>query len=80
MSYAKVVDNPSLVRDMESQAILNVNQKEILEFNAKRKKILEEKADKEETKMRLAKIEQEMNDIKMLLKEIAQIRSENAHQ
>ena len=79
MNYAKVVDNPSLVRDMESQAILNVNQKEIIEFNIKRKKILEERTEKEETKFRLAKIEQEMADIKQLLKEIAQLRSENAN-
>lgn len=80
MKIAKVVDNPSLVRDMETNAVLNVNQKELIEFNLKRKKILEEKVEKEETKTRLAKIEQEMSDIKQLLKEIAQLRSENAHQ
>lgn len=80
MKIAKVVDNPSLIRDMDSNAILNTNQKEIFDFNLKRKKILEEKAEKEETKIRLAKIEQEMSDIKQLLKEIAQLRSQNAHQ
>lgn len=79
MTYAKVVDNPSLVRDMESSAILNTNQKEVIDFNLKRKKILEEKFEKEETKVRLAKIEQEMSDIKQLLKEIAQLRSQNAN-
>lgn len=79
MKIAKVVDNPSLVRDLESNAILNVNQKELIEFNLKRKKILEEKIEKEETKIRLAKIEQEMSDIKQLLKEIAQLRSQNAN-
>lgn len=79
MTYAKVVDNPSLVRDMESSAILNTNQREIIDFNLKRKKILEEKFEKEETKVRLAKIEQEMSDIKQLLKEIAQLRSQNAN-
>lgn len=79
MKYAKVKNHPNLVRDMETNAILNVNQKEILDFNLKRKKILEEREEREETKIRLAKIEQEMNDIKQLLKEIAQLRSENAH-
>lgn len=79
MNYAKVKDNPTLIRDMETYAILNTNEKEIAEFNLKRKKILEEKFEKEETKLRLAKIEQEMNDIKELLKEIAQLRSQNAN-
>lgn len=79
MNFAKVKDNPSFVRDMETYAVLNVNQNEIQEFNTKRKKILEEKNEKEETKVRLAKIEQEMSDIKQLLKEIAQLRSQNAN-
>lgn len=79
MKYAKIQDHPNLVRDMETNIILNTNKKEIDDFNLKRKKILEEKAEKEETKIRLAKIEQEMSDIKQLLKEIAQLRSQNAH-
>lgn len=79
MNYAKVVDNPSLVRDMQTNAVLNTNQKEIEEFNLRRKKILEEKAEKEATKNRLSKIEEEMSEIKQLLKEIAQLRSQNAN-
>lgn len=79
MNYAKVVDNPSLVRDMQTNAVLNTNQKEVEEFNLRRKKILEEKAEKEATKNRLCKIEEEMSEIKQLLKEIAQLRSQNAN-
>lgn len=79
MKYAKIKGHPNLVRDMETKIVLNTNKSQIDEFNAKRKKILEEQNERQETKNRLAKIEQEMSDIKQLLKEIAQLRSENAH-
>lgn len=75
MTIAKIKDTPEYIRDMSSNAILRTDKKEILEFNEKRKKALLEKQEKEETKMRLAKIEQDMADIKNLLKEISQLRS-----
>lgn len=75
MKIAKIEDNPNLVRDLETNVILNVNKQEAVDFNLRRKRILQEKFEREETKTRLTKIEQEMSDIKQLLKEIAQLRS-----
>lgn len=67
------------MRDLNTNAIVNTNQQEIESFNLKRRKILEEKQEKEETKNRLAKMEEEMSEIKQLLRELAQIRSSNGN-
>lgn len=78
MSLVKIKDSPYM-RDLNTNAIVNTNQQEIESFNLKRRKILEEKQEKEETKNRLAKMEEEMSEIKQLLRELAQIRSSNGN-
>lgn len=75
MNFAKIKDNPEFVRDMKTNAVVRLDTRELDEFNQRRRKILEEKKEKEETKLRLAKIEDDMQEIKNLLKEITQIRS-----
>lgn len=75
MSFAKIKDNPEFVRDMSTNAVVRLDTRELKDFNERRKKILEEKKEKEETKTRLSKIEEDMQEIKKLLKEISQIRS-----
>lgn len=79
MQLVKIKDHPSLMRDMSSNAVLNTNKDELNQFNTARQKILSEKREKEETKMRLAKIEEDMLEIKQLLRDIAQLRSENGN-
>ena len=79
MELVKIKDYPSLMRDMSSNAVLNTNQEELLEFNSKRQKILNEKREKEEMKLRLNQIEQDMAEIKNLLRDIAQLRSANGN-
>lgn len=64
---------------MSSNAVLNTNKDELSQFNTARQKILSEKREKEETKMRLAKIEEDMLEIKQLLRDIAQLRSANGN-
>jgi cell shape-determining protein MreC len=78
MNLVKIKDS-EFVRDMTTNAVLNVNQKAILEFNEQRNKILREKQEKEETKLRLAKMEQDMQEIKQLLKEITDLRLNNGN-
>lgn len=77
MKLAKIEDHPDLVRDMETNAVLNVNKKQIDEFNLKRQKILQEKKEREQTQNRLNEIESDVREIKDLLKEL--IRSKNAN-
>lgn len=78
MNLVKIKDT-AFVRDMQTNAVLNINSKELDEFNQKRQKILSEKREKEETKLRLAKLENDMTDIKNLLIEIVQLRSNNGN-
>lgn len=79
MELVKIKDYPSLMRDLTSNAVLNTNIDELNEFNKKRQNILTEKLEREESKLRLSKIEQEMAEIKQLLKDIAQLRSANGN-
>lgn len=78
MNLVKIKDT-TYVRDMQTNAVLNVNAKEINEFNEKRQKILSDRKEKEETKLRLAKLESDMSEIKKLLIEIVQLRSNNGN-
>ncbi len=79
MKYAKIADKNNLVRDMETTAVLNVDRTQIDAFNTQRKKILSEKAEREQTKFRLTRIEDDMQEIKKLLKEITMLRSNDGN-
>ena len=72
--YAKVKDHSGLVRDMQSKAVLNTDRAGLQDYLQKRELAKKEQADKSETKQRLAKIEEEMSEIKELLREIAAMR------
>lgn len=78
MKFAKIEDCVYL-RDLETNAIVNTRKDEIESFNIQRKRILQERREREETKNRLVKMEEEMSEIKQLLKELVQIRSSNAN-
>lgn len=70
--FAKVKDHDNLVRDMSSKAILNTDRIGLQDYLQKREIAKKELSEKAETKQRLAKIEEEMAEIKYLLREIAQ--------
>jgi t-SNARE complex subunit (syntaxin) len=70
--FAKVKDHNNLVRDMSSKAILNTDKLGLQDYLYKREVAKKELLEKTETKQRLAKIEEEMAEIKYLLREIAQ--------
>ena len=70
--FAKVKDHDNLVRDMSSKAILNTDRIGLQDYLQKREIAKKEMSEKAETKQRLAKIEEEMAEIKFLLREIAQ--------
>jgi hypothetical protein len=74
MSYVKVENQNHLVRDTSSGAILNTDRTGLQEYYRRKELAKKEIADREETKQRLAKMEEEMQEIKTLLKEIAMIR------
>lgn len=77
MSLLKVKDHPGLVRDSYSKAILNTDRRALEEYQQSLELARKQNAEKEETKMRLQKLEEDMTQIKNLLIEIAQIRNSN---
>lgn len=72
--YAKVKDHDNFIRDMNSKAVLNTDRVGLQEYYQKREIAKKEQSEKMETKQRLAKIEEEMSEIKDLLREIALMR------
>ena len=72
--FAKVKDHDNLVRDMNSKAILNTDKLGLQDYMQKRELAKKELTEKIETKHRLAKIEEEMSEIKTLLQNLANLR------
>ena len=68
--FAKVKDHDNLVRDMNSKAILNTDKLALQEYYQKREMAKKELSEKIESKQRLDKIENEMSEIKDLLREL----------
>ena len=68
------VENSHFVRDTHSKAILNTDKNGLNEYYMKRELAKKEKTEKEETKYRIAKLENDIQDIKNLLIEIAALR------
>lgn len=75
MALVQIKDNQSLVRDIHSKAVLSTDKTALNEYLLKREIAKKQNEEKEETKLRLKKLEEDMNDIKSLLIEIAQIKN-----
>lgn len=76
MSLVKVENHNNLVRDTSSGAVLNTDRSGLQEYYRRRELAKKELLEREENKMRLQKMEEEMQEIKELLKEIAMIRKQ----
>jgi uncharacterized protein (UPF0276 family) len=76
MALVKVENHSNLVRDTSSGAVLNTDRTGLQEYYRRRDIAKKELLEREENKMRLQKMEQEMQEIKELLKEIAIIRKQ----
>lgn len=73
MAQVNIVDT-KYVRDIESKAVLNTDKNGLNEYLMKKEIAKKQQTEKEETKIRLAKLEDDMTEIKNLLHEIAQMR------
>ena len=71
MAVVNIKDNSNLMRDIHSKAVLNTDKNGLNEYLMKRQLAKQELEEKTETKNRLAKLEEDMHDIKSLLVEIA---------
>lgn len=72
--YAKVKEHQNLIRDMKSKAVLNTDKEGLQDYLRKREVAKKQQEEQIETKNRLAKIEQDMYEIKTLLHNIANSR------
>jgi hypothetical protein len=75
MALVQIAENKNLVRDTHSKAILNNDKNGLNEYLMKKELAKKQQEEKEETKLRLIKLEEDMNVIKSLLLEIAEMRS-----
>lgn len=66
MEYMKVKDNPNLVRQKSSNAILNVNDKDLNKYKEERDQALQGKKLAEEQES----LRRDVDEIKSLLKEL----------
>lgn len=70
----QIKENPGLVRDTHSKALLNTDKRALNEYLIKSELARKQNAEKEESKMRLQNLEKEMSEIKSLLTEIVQLQ------
>jgi hypothetical protein len=65
--YLKVVDHPELVRDAESNAILNTDLKALHKYREERDRLLKSKMEHEQLKIDVANTKKDISEIKELL-------------
>ena len=65
------IENTEYVRDMSTQAVLNTDRQGLQQFQNTRKRLLAQKNEHQDTRIRLQKLEEDMQEIKQLLQVIA---------
>ncbi len=68
------IQDTALVRDIHSKAVLNTDKAGLNDYLMKREIAKKQQAEQSETKIRLAKLEEDMSEIKSLLQDIANMR------
>ena len=74
MSLVKITDSPQYVRDVDSKAILNTDRNGLEKYYMDREIAKRQKFEQVNSKNRLDKLEQDMQEIKQLLLQIATIQ------
>jgi len=69
----KVEGNPGLVRDKNTNAILNINNNEIRQARKRKKVWQEEKEKTERLSQEVSELKNDMNEIKSLLKQVLEV-------
>lgn len=71
MKYLKVRNHENLVRDSHSKAVLNTDRAALEDYYAKLRVEKKQRMEQQLTQQRIATLEQDMSEIKDLLKQIA---------
>lgn len=75
INTVQIDNNPDLVRDMNSKAVISTDVTGLHRYNEQRRKALSQKQEFQETKQRLATIETEMANLKRIVGELSVLRS-----
>lgn len=79
MAEVQIAQNPKLVRDLNSKAILNTDRTALEEYYMKRELVKKQQAHQVKTEDRITHIENEMTEIKSLLRQLLQQRDVNGN-
>lgn len=69
-NFVKVADHPNLVRDRQSNAVIDVDDEAYKKYQAQKEEKLNQKIKIQEFEQKLNRVESELSDIKSLLVKI----------
>jgi len=75
LNTVQIDNNPDLVRDMNSKAVVSTDTVGLGRYKEQRRKMLAQKQEHQETKQRLETIETEMASLKRIVSELSVLRS-----
>lgn len=78
VTHVKIKDQ-NLIRDLNSNAVLNTDKNGLREYLIKKEVVRKQNEEQKDIKTRLMKVEEDMNIIKNLLQEIISIRNVNGN-
>jgi hypothetical protein len=73
------VENSPFVRDIHSKALLNTDTRGRDEYLMKRELAKKQQAEQSETKQKIEKLEEDVTEIKTLLRELVQMRKSDGN-
>jgi hypothetical protein len=77
--YVPIEINRDLVRDVSNRALLNTNLEELKTYYAERDLRLKELEEKQTMEQKVNKLEEDITDIKNMLRDIVQMKAPNGN-
>jgi len=75
LNTVQIENNPDLVRDMDSKAVLSIDAAGLNRYKDQRRRSLRQTKESQETKARLEMMEIEMASLKKIVGELSSLRS-----
>ena len=77
--YVQIETNPNLIRDTNNGALLNTNREELIAYYTERDLKLKELQEKQTMQEKVVNLEKDITEIKDLLKQIVQMRTQDGN-
>ncbi len=75
LNTVEIKNTSDLVRDIRTKAVLNTDVEGLRKYKEQRTKALKDRRDAHETKQRLSSLEQEVQSLKTIISELANLKS-----